>query len=413
MAKATAKMKSTRSVVNHLLYGPNHLAFANSITQYINTRINPFVDEWEKNKIFPAKVVFNELGKLGVFGVNKPIGWHLFGRCNIHLSGYGGLGLDFSYSVLVAETMGKINCGAIPMAIAVQSDMATPALSDYGSDYLKREFLLPSMLGERVSCLGVSEACAGSDVAAIKTTAHWHGDDLIINGSKQWITNGHQADWICLLANTNQNASNHRNKSLICVNMNEPGVKLGRQIEKLGMHSSDTAEIFFDQVRVPARNIIGDEGRGFVYQMAQFQDERLVAVAVLLEPLSRILAATMQYTQERRIFGEPVLSNQCVRYKIAELSAELEAVRSLLYRSVIEKLSGSDVTLLASMAKLKAARLARTITDDCLQFWGGNGYTWDNIVSRFYRDLRLFSIAGGADEVMLSIISKNIIDAQK
>uniref|UniRef100_A0A914YX67 Acyl-CoA dehydrogenase n=1 Tax=Panagrolaimus superbus TaxID=310955 RepID=A0A914YX67_9BILA len=396
MAKAVSKIKAAAPVASHhILYGQSHLNFADTVSQFIDKNVNPNVDEWERNKSFPARSLFKKLGKLGIFGVNKPIE-------------YGGLGLDFSYSVVVAETMGKINCAAIPMASAVQSDMATPALSDYGSDYLKREFLLPSMLGERVSCLGVSEACAGSDVASIRTTAHWHGDDLIINGSKQWITNGHQADWICLLLNTNTNPSNHRNKSLVCVNLNEPGIKLGRQIEKLGMHSSDTAEIFFDDVRVPSRNIIGEEGRGFVYQMAQFQDERLVAVAVLLEPLSRVLSLTMEYTKDRKIFGEPVISNQSVRYKLAEMTTELEAVKALLYRAVLEKLGGNDVTPLASMAKLKAARLARIITDNCLQFWGGNGYTWDNLVSRFYRDLRLFSIAGGCDEVMLSIISKHM-----
>uniref|UniRef100_A0A7E4V312 Acyl-CoA dehydrogenase 6 n=1 Tax=Panagrellus redivivus TaxID=6233 RepID=A0A7E4V312_PANRE len=400
VASALSKFKAGVPRPAHILYGPDHFAFADSITQYIEKRINPHVDEWERNKAFPIRRVFKDLGNLGLFGVNKPID-------------YGGLGLDFSYSVLVAETLGKINCAAIPMAAAVQSDMATPALSFFGSDYLKQEFLLPSMSGDRIACLGVSEASAGSDVASIKTTSRWHGDDLIINGSKQWITNGHEADWICLLTNTNNHKSMHRNKSLVCVNMNEPGITLGRRFEKLGMHCSDTAEIFFDEVRVPARNIIGDEGRGFVYQMAQFQDERLVAVAVLLEPLGRILDVTMEYTKERHIFGEPVINNQSVRYRLAELMAELESVKALLYKAVLERLAGEDVTPLASMAKLKAARLSRVITDSCLQFWGGNGYTWDNLVSRFYRDLRLFSIAGGCDEVMLSIIAKYKIDKPK
>uniref|UniRef100_A0A914CAA9 Acyl-CoA dehydrogenase/oxidase C-terminal domain-containing protein n=2 Tax=Acrobeloides nanus TaxID=290746 RepID=A0A914CAA9_9BILA len=261
--------------------------------------------------------------------------------------------------------MGQVNCGAIPMAAEVQSDMATPALAEYGSDYLKREFLMPSLTGEVVSCLGVSEPHAGSDVAAIRTYARKHNDDLIITGSK-----------ICKAR--------------------------GRHIEKLGMHCSDTAEIFFDNVRVPMRNIIGDEGRGFFYQMSQFQHERLVAVAVLLEPLSKIIDTTMEYARERQIFGQPELNNQIVSYQLAEMRVELESVRSLLYRAVLEKLSGEDVTILASMAKFKAARIARSITDSCLQA-SLNGH----IVSRFYRDLRLFSIAGGCDEVMLSIISRH------
>ncbi|VDK37344.1 unnamed protein product [Gongylonema pulchrum] len=181
--------------------------------------------------------------------------------------------------------------------------MATPALAEYGSNQLKREFLSGTLAGDLVACLGVSEACAGSDVAAVRTCAHWHGSDLIIDGSKQWITNGAQADWICLLANTNDNPSPHRNKSLICLRLNEPGIRRSKCIEKLGMHCSDTAEIYFDSVRVPSRNIIGEEGRGFVYQMRQFQDE-------LLEPMQKIIDMTIAYTSQRRIFGKSVLDNQ-------------------------------------------------------------------------------------------------------
>uniref|UniRef100_A0A915AX70 Acyl-CoA dehydrogenase 6 n=1 Tax=Parascaris univalens TaxID=6257 RepID=A0A915AX70_PARUN len=385
--------KAAPQITQHILYGARHLQFRQALGQFIDKEINPHVDEWEKNRRFPAKSLFKKLGRLGILGVNKP-------------HAYGGLGLDFSYNIAIAEEMGRVHCAAIPMAVAVQTDMATPALADFGNDALKREFLRPTIEGDMVSCIGVSEACAGSDVAAIRTRAHWHGSDVIINGSKQWITNGNQADWICLLVNTNDNQLPHRNKSLICVRLDEPGVHRSKSIEKLGMHSSDTAEIYFDSVRVPSRNIIGEEGRGFVYQMLQFQDERLIAVAVLLEPMQRIIDMTIDYTRQRRIFGKSVLENQVVHYRLAELQTEIEAVRSLLYRAVMEKLSGSDVTLLASMGKLKAGRLARTITDSCLQFWGGNGYTWDNAISRYHRDFRLFSIAAGCDEVMLNIICK-------
>ncbi|KAK0393332.1 hypothetical protein QR680_000155 [Steinernema hermaphroditum] len=360
----------------HILYGPRHWEFRASVGGFIDKSINPFVDEWEKVKKFPAHNVFKGLGDVGVFGVNKPVE-------------YGGLGLDFSYSIAVAEELGRVSCAGIPMAIEVQSDMATPALSTFGSNYLKQEFLTPSLSGDLVACLGVSEPSAGSDVAAIKTTARPSGDDLLINGSKQWITNGNQADWICLLANTNNKDSPHRNKSLICVRLDEPGVHRETRIEKLGMHSSDTAEIYFDNVKVPKKNIIGEEGRGFVYQMLQFQDERLVAIAVLLEPMQRCIDLTLEYARTRNAFGKPLICNQTIPFK-----------------AVIERLNGADVTVLASMGKLKAGRLARNVTDCCIQYWGGNGYTWDNPVSRFHRDLRLFSIAGGCDEVMLSIIAK-------
>uniref|UniRef100_A0A1I7ZNC8 Acyl-CoA dehydrogenase n=1 Tax=Steinernema glaseri TaxID=37863 RepID=A0A1I7ZNC8_9BILA len=354
MSFAPKSLLKPASSVAHILYGPRHWEFRAAVGEFIEKSVNPFVDGWEKSKRFPAHQIFKGLGELGVFGVNKPVE-------------YGGLGLDFSYSIAVAEELGRVNCAGIPMAIEVQSDMATPALSIFGSEYLKQDFLLPSLSGDQVACLGVSEACAGSDVAAIKTSARINGDDLVINGSKQWITNGNQADWICLLANTNNSQSPHRNKSLICVRLDEPGVHRETRIEKLGMHSSDTAEIYFDDVRVPKKNIIGEEGRGFVYQMLQFQDERLVAIAVLLEPMQRCIDLTVEYTRSRQAFGNSLICNQTVGYKLAELSTELESVRSLLYRAVLERLNGADVTLLASMGKLKAARLARQVTDCCLQ----------------------------------------------
>ncbi|VDD92657.1 unnamed protein product [Enterobius vermicularis] len=389
----SAAVKLSSQTRHHILYTSKHFQFRSSLGQLIDKEINPFVDIWEEERRFPAHKLFKKLGSLGIFGVNKP-------------AEYGGLGLDFSYSVAVAEELGRVNCGAIPMAVAVQSDMATPALANHGSDYLKKEFLEPSLSGDLVACLGVSEESAGSDVAAIRTCARQDGDDLIIDGSKQWITNGCQADWVCLLANTNQKGNVHRNKSLICVPLSEPGVHRSKPIEKLGMRSSDTAELFFDSVRVPKKNIVGEEGHGFVYQMQQFQDERLVATAVLLEPLQRIINLTIEYAKNRKIFGQRVIENQVVHYTLAELQAEIELLRSLLYRAVMERLQGQDVTLLASMCKLKGARIARKLTDSCLQFWGGNGYTWDNPVSRYHRDFRLFSIAAGCDEVMLSIICK-------
>ncbi|KAE9415050.1 hypothetical protein Angca_009013, partial [Angiostrongylus cantonensis] len=361
----------------------------------IDRSINPHVKKWEDDCRFPAHAVFKRLGNLGVLAVNKP-------------EAFGGLGLDFSYSVAVAEELGSIDCAAVPMAVCVQTNMATPALAEFGSDSLRSEFLAPSIAGDLVACIAVSEPEAGSDVAAIRTKALRSGSDLIINGHKMWITNGYQADWACVLVNSNNNPSPHRNKSLVCVRLNEPGVHRTANLKKLGMHCSDTAEIFFDNVRVPTRHIIGEEGQGFYYQMLQFQDERLVAAAVLLEPIQRCITLTANYAAERKIFGSTVLNQQTVRFTLAELQSELEAVRSLLYRAVLSRIHGDDVTLLASMTKLKAGRLARIVTDSCLQFWGGNGFTWENPVCRMHRDLRLHSVGAGADEVMLSIICKQM-----
>ncbi|KAG0729091.1 putative acyl-CoA dehydrogenase 6 [Chionoecetes opilio] len=291
------------------------------------------------------------------------------------------------------------------MAVGVQTDMATPALARFGSHHVKEQFLAPSIAGDFVSCLGVSEPGSGSDVASIQTSAKRDGDDLIINGQKMWITSAFQADWICLLANT-LHTSPHTNKTLICVPMDTPGIHLAKRINKIGMLSSDTAQIFFEDVRVPAKNIVGEEGKGFTYQMIQFQEERLAAVALLLSPLNKCIQITIDYTKERQAFGKSILDNQYVHYRLAELETEVECLRALTYRATELYVSGEDVTKLVSMCKLKGGRLVREVTDSCLQFWGGMGFTKEVLVSRYYRDMRLISIGGGADEVMLSIICK-------
>jgi len=372
----------------------DHLAIRRTIDRFVDTEINPHVDEWEKAQRFPAHELFAKMGKLGLLGLTKP-------------EKFGGAGLDYSYAVMMAEAMGRVKCGGVPMAIGVQTDMATPALARFGSDALREEFLTPAIAGEYVVSIGVSEPGAGSDVAAIKTSARKDGADYVINGGKLWITNGAQADWISLLANTGDGPA-HCNKSLICVPMKTKGVSVSRTLHKIGMNSSDTAQIHFDDVRVPQRNRIGEEGMGFTYQMLQFQEERLFGAASGLLGLDMAIEETINYTRERHIFGKPLLDNQIVHFTLAELKAEVEALRALTYRATEMYVAGGDVTELASMAKLKAGRLTREVADKCLQYWGGMGFTWDNPVSRLYRDGRLLSIGGGADEVMLGIIAKKM-----
>jgi citronellyl-CoA dehydrogenase len=371
-----------------------HLEIQRNLRRFIDNEINPFVDEWEEAQIFPAHELFKQMGELGFLGLNKPVE-------------FGGMGLDYSYAVVMAETLGHIRCGAVPMAIGVQTDMATPALARFGSDDVREEFLRPSISGDYVACLGVSETGAGSDVASIRTSARKDGGDYVINGGKMWTTNGTQADWMCLLANTSDGSA-HRNKTLICLPMRTKGVTVAKKIRKLGMMASDTAQIHFDEVRVPQRFRIGDEGQGFTYQMLQFQEERLWAAASAIEGLTRNLEETIAYIRERQIFGQSVLDHQVVHYRLAELKTEIECLRALTYRAVDLYLEGRDVTDLASMAKFKVGRLLREVPDACLQFWGGMGFTWDNPLSRAYRDGRLASIGGGADEVMLGIICKHM-----
>ena len=375
------------------LYTDQHRQLQDSLRKFIESEINPHVDQWEADRIFPARELFRKMGRLGFLGVCKPVE-------------FGGMGLDYSYGLAMAEALSWVRCGGVPMAIGVQTDMATPALARFGSDEVKQEFLAPSISGERVACLGVSEVGAGSDVASIRTVARRDGDDYVIDGGKMWTTSGTQADWMCLLANTSEGAA-HRNKTLICVPMDTPGITIARKLRKAGMHSSDTAQIHFDSVRVPQRWRIGEEGMGFTYQMMQFQEERMWAAAGW-QKNALIIQETIDYLKSREAFGKSLLTNQFIQFKLAELQTEVEATGALLHKTVGLYIAGQDVTQLASMCKLKAARVARETADWCLQFWGGMGYIEETSVNRHWRDSRLASIGGGADEVMLGIIAKTM-----
>jgi citronellyl-CoA dehydrogenase len=370
---------------------PEHRQIADTVERFIENEVNPHVPAWEAAGEFPSHEVFKKMGDLGLLGLKYP-------------EAYGGAGLDFSYSAVMAEALGACACGAVPMAIGVQTDMATPALARFGSDELRREFLAPTIAGDYVACLGVSEPGGGSDVAAIRTHARAEGGEWVINGGKMWITNGLKADWCCLLVNTGDGPS-HRNKSLLVVPMDAAGITK-QKIHKVGMHASDTAQLFFDNVRVPRRHLIGEEGKGFTYQMLQFQEERLWAAANSVRGFDRMIDLTIEYTRQRQAFGRSVLDNQVVHFRLAELRTEVEALRALTWSAIEQYVAGQDVTRLASMAKLKSGRLAREVADSCLQYWGGMGYTADNPISQAWRDGRLTSIGGGADEVMLGIICK-------
>ncbi len=378
-----------------------HKQLAKTVKDFIEKEVNPHVDGWERDGAFPAHEVFKKAGKLGLLGINKP-------------EAYGGLGLDYSYQMVATEELGWCSCGAVPMALGVQTDMATPALTRWGSEELKKEFLVPAISGEAVTSIAVSETGGGSDVAALKTYAKKDGSDYLITGSKMWITNAAQADWLCLLVNTSEGSA-HANKSMVIVPTKLKGIEIGPKIDKLGMRASDTCPIFFDNVRVPQRNRVGEEGMGFMMQMIQFQEERLCAAIGATRGMDNLIDATIAYCRERQTFGQPLIDNQAIHFRMAELKTEVEALRSLVYRAVEDYVAGGEVTKLASMAKLKAGRLVRETTDACLQYWGGMGFTWDNVAARAYRDTRVLSIGGGADEIMLGIICKllNILPSKR
>ncbi len=369
-----------------------HEALRQTTRQFVENELNPHIPKWEAEGRFPIHDVFKKLGELGLLGICKPID-------------NGGSGLDYSYNLIVAEELGRAACGGVPLAIGVQTDMATPALARFGSPELREKFLNKAITGEYVAAIAVSEPHAGSDVAAIKTTAVKEGDDYIINGTKMWITNSLQADFFCLLANTSDGKP-HTNKSMIIVPAKLEGISFSEPLDKLGMRSTTTAQVFFDNVRVPQSNLVGTEGMGFMIQMMQFEEERLWAAANALGGLDRCIELTIDYCRERTAFGRPILNNQAVHFRLAELQTEVECLRALTIQACEAHIAGEKVTKLASMAKLKAGRLTREVADSCLQFWGGMGFMWDNPASQLYRDGRLGSIGGGADEIVLGIICK-------
>jgi len=371
-----------------------HQSIREITAKFVDNEINPYVDQWEEDGIFPAHELFKKLGNLGMLGISKP-------------EKYGGLGLDYSYSLVFAEEMGRVHAAGVSTGIGVQTDMATPALAKFGSEDLCNEFLVPAITGDAVFSIAVSEPSAGSDVASIKTSAEKSGEDYVINGTKMWITNSIQADYFCVLVNTSE-GPRHKNKSLIIVPSDTKGVSVSEPLKKLGLHSSDTAQIFFDNVKVSQKNRIGEEGKGFIYQMIQFQEERLYAAAAALKGYENIIQETIEYTRQREAFGKAILDNQVVHYRLAELQTEVELLRALTYNAVEEYIEGKDVLTKASMVKLKTGRLGREISDACLQYWGGMGFMWESSVARAYRDTRLGSIGGGSDEVMLGIISKQM-----
>ncbi|HSN05957.1 MAG TPA: acyl-CoA dehydrogenase family protein [Candidatus Angelobacter sp.] len=370
---------------------PEHEQFRAVVRDLVEKEINPRVDEWEDAGIFPAHELFPKLAAIGALGLEYD-------------PAYGGQGADHSFTVVLAEELGRADCAGVPMGIAVQVAMATPALARYGSHELKESYLRPALAGEQVCAIAVSEPDAGSDVAGIRTRARRDGDDWVIDGRKMWITNGSQADWLCLLARTSDEGG-YAGMSLIVVPTDSPGFSVGRRIEKMGNRSSDTAELVLDGVRVPVANTIGEIGRGFQQQMAQFQDERMIGSYLAVSGARRALDRTIDYLRVREAFGKPLLANQHLQYRLAELVADVDVVHEYCLAAADRIVAGEDVTRMATIAKLKAGRLVREVADAAVQYHGGMGYAEELWVARYFRDSRLVSIGGGADEVMLRVLS--------
>ena len=378
---------------NDIYFNKEHDMVRKAVRDFVNKEINPYVDEWEEEGFSPLHDIFKKMGDLGFLGIR-------FKEEN------GGEGMDYWYETIVLEECARIHCGGIPMAIAVQSNMATPALEQYGSDYIKETYLKPALRGDMVAAIAVTEPDAGSDVAALKTFAKKEGDHYILNGSKTYITNGLQADYLTLLARTSEDPGYH-SFSLFVVPTNIEGFSVSKKLDKLGMRSSDTAELYFDNMKIPAENLIGVEGEGFIQQMQQFQHERFAVLPLSYVTIQETVKETIEYLRGRVVFGKPLISKQVLRHRLAHWLAQAETIQQLAYHIVRMKNEGQDVTREISMGKLLAGDLLNEVTSGCLQMFGGMGFMNEMLISRRFRDARLLSIGGGASEVMSEIIAKS------
>jgi citronellyl-CoA dehydrogenase len=375
-----------------MYFSAEHRLFRESVRRFVDREINPYVDEWEACGTAPLHDLFRKMGDLGFLGIRYD-------------PRYGGQGLDYWYETVFIEELGHIKALGLAVAITVQTNMATPQIAEFGSEYLKETYLRRAIAGEIVGSIAVTEPDAGSDVAGIKTTARKDGDAYVLNGSKMFITNGTQADWFTLLARTGE-GKGYDCFSMFVVPSDLPGVTVNRKLDKLGIRISDTAEIFFEDVRVPAANLIGEEGHGFIVQMRAFQHERFSILPYCYTAALDIIDLTVEYIRQRHVFGKPLIKMQVLRHQLADWNTEVECLRQLTYHIVRMKTAGLDATREISMGKLYAGRIMRQIVDGCLQMHGGMGYMNEMIISRYWRDARGLSIGGGADEVMRDYIAR-------
>jgi len=377
---------------NRIYFNEEHEMLRQTVNEFVKKEINPFMDEWEEKEMAPLHDLFKKMGDLGFLGIRYD-------------PEYGGQGLDYWFELVFLEELGHIHGYGVPMAITVQTHMATPAIHDVGTEYLKETYLRPAIRGDMVSAIGVTEPGAGSDVAKLATRAKKDGDSWIINGSKIFITNGVQGDYVTLLARTDDKPGYH-SFSLIVVPTDASGFSVGKKLDKIGNKCSDTALLYLDNVRVPRGNLIGQEGEGFILQMKQFQHERFAAFPVMYTMSRDIIHMTVDYIKEREVMGEPLIMKQVLRHRLADWLTEIECFKQLTYHIVRMKTEGIDVTREVSMGKLFGGRLFNRVADGCLQMFGGMGYMNESLISRYYRDSRLLSIGGGASEVMSDVIAK-------
>src|SRR3954464_3820229 len=375
----------------HFIFTDEHEALRESIHAFVVKELAPHAEEWEETT-FPDSV-FARMGELGFLGLSFP-------------EEYGGQGGDYFCNLVLAEELSHSGSGGLAMGVAVHTDMATPPILQFGTAEQKRDYLVPAIRGEKISCLGITEPDAGSDVSGIKTRAVRDGDEWVINGSKTYITNGHRADFIVLVTKTDPDAG-HDGFTLFVVDMDLPGVIREKKLRKLGMHASDTALLAFQDVRVPGSAVLGEIGKGFYHIMWELQGERMIGAAGAVAGAQRLFDQTLSYAQERRAFGRPIGKFQVIRHKFAEMAVKLESARQLTYTTAWRFANGEYPVREISMAKLYASRIAVEVADECIQIHGGAGYMQEYGVERVWRDLRLNRIGAGTDEIMLDVIGRS------
>lgn len=375
-------------------FNEDHELFRQSVRDFIHREVKPHIAEWEAQEQIP-RATWRKMGELGFLGINYP-------------EKFGGSAADFFYTVAFVEELAKCGAAGLPAAVSVHQYMAVSHIAEAGNDALKEKYLKPAIKGEMIAALAISEPHAGSNVAGIKTRAVREGDHYIVNGSKTFITNGYYSDFVTTAVVTDPTAG-VAGISMLVIDKNCPGFTVNK-LKKMGWHSSDTGELFFENVKVPASNLVGEEGRGFYYIMDSFQLERLVGAIMAVGGCEDVLETTLQYMKEREAFGRPIAKYQVLRHRMADLYAEVESVKQFVHHTAWLHNEGEFAVKQCSMAKLLASELGKKVADECLQMFGGYGYMHDFPIERMYRDARVGTIVGGTSEIMREIIAKTVID---
>jgi citronellyl-CoA dehydrogenase len=361
-----------------------------TIKRFLEKEVQPHLSEWEET-LFPDSIMkrFGEMGLLGL-------------RYDPEFGGQGG---DYFSAIVLSEEMAKAGCGGLGMAVAVQAEMATPPLNKFGTHEQKRRWLVPAISGDAIAAIAMTEPDAGSDLANIQTVARKDGDHWVVNGRKIFITNGARASWV-LLVTKGDRERGHKGYNLLMVERGTPGFTVTRTLEKLGMHSSDTAELLFEDCRVPLGNLIGEEGEGFKNLMWELQGERLIAACGAVAGAQRVFEYAMDYARNRTAFGKPIAEHQVIKHKLVDMATEVNMVRAFVYETAKRWDEGDYPVREITQAKLRATQIAVEVADEAIQILGGHGYMREFPVERAWRDARLARIGAGTDEIMKEIIAK-------